>query len=77
VLVRLYEPHGDRGCCILQSARDIERAAIVNILEEQSEELKVEDRRRVKVLFTPFQVISLRLSLARRVASAMLAVDSQ
>jgi alpha-mannosidase len=66
VLVRLYEPHGDRGSCILQSALDIERAAIVNILEEQSEDLKVEDRRRVTLPFTPFQVISVRLSFGRR-----------
>jgi alpha-mannosidase len=66
VLVRLYEPQGDRGCCILQSALDIEKAAIVNILEEHSEELKVEDRRRLTLPFTPFQVISVRLSLARR-----------
>jgi len=66
VLVRLYEPHGDRGSCTLQSSLDLERASIVNVLEEQSEELKIENRRRVTVSFTPFQVISVRLSLVRR-----------
>jgi alpha-mannosidase len=64
LLVRLYEPHGDRGQSILESGLRLERASIVNILEEPLEELQIEDGRRVTVLFTPFQVISLKLSLA-------------
>jgi alpha-mannosidase len=66
VLVRLYEPNGNRGQSILEFARGLERASIVNILEEQLEELRIEDGRRVIVSFTPFRVISLRLSLARQ-----------
>jgi alpha-mannosidase len=66
VLVRLYEPNGDRGQSILESAHGLERASIVNILEEQLEELRIEGGRRVTVSFTPFRVISLRLSLARQ-----------
>jgi alpha-mannosidase len=66
VLVRLYEPNGDRGQSSLESAPGLERACMVNILEEQLEELRIEESRRVTVSFTPFQVISLRLSLARQ-----------
>jgi alpha-mannosidase len=66
VLVRLYEANGDRGQFILESALGLERATIVNILEEQVEELRIEDGRHVTVSFTPFRVISLRLSLARQ-----------
>ena len=62
VLLRLYEPNGDRGQSVLESRLGIERAAIVNILEEQLQELPIEDARSLKVSFTPFQVISLRLS---------------
>jgi alpha-mannosidase len=39
VLLRLSEPHGDRGHTVLESMVRIERAAIVNILEEQLREL--------------------------------------
>src|SRR6516162_7710877 len=66
VLVRLYEQNGDRGQSSLESAPGLERACMVNILEEQLEELRIEESRRVTVSFTPFQVISLRLSLARQ-----------
>src|SRR6516162_5237583 len=65
VLVRLYEPNGDRGQSILESALRLERASIVNILEEQLEELQIEDGRHLTVLFTPFQVISLKLTFSQ------------
>jgi alpha-mannosidase len=65
VFLRLYEPNGDRGQTVVESALRIERAAIVNILEEQLEELRIEDERRITVAFTPFQVVSLRLTFAR------------
>jgi alpha-mannosidase len=65
VLVRLYEPNGDRGRAVLESGLRIKRAAIVNLLEEQEQELLVEDARRVTIAFRPFQVVSLRLSLQR------------
>jgi alpha-mannosidase len=66
VIVRLYETNGDRGRTILESGLTVERAAIVNLLEEELEEVQIEDARRVTVEFTPFQVISLRLSFARQ-----------
>jgi alpha-mannosidase len=64
VVLRLYEPHGDRGQIVLESMVRLERAAIVNILEEQLEEVPVEDGRRITVSFTPFQVVSIKLSFA-------------
>ena len=64
VIVRLYEPHGDCGHAVLQSSLDLQRAAIVNLLEEELEELPIKDPRRLSVSFTPFQVVSLRISLA-------------
>jgi len=63
VLVRLYEPHGNRGQAILESALRLERAAVVNILEEHLQELPIQEARRLTISFTPFQVISLRLSI--------------
>jgi alpha-mannosidase len=64
VIIRLYEPHGDRGQAVLESRRDFQRAAIVNILEEELEELPIKDARQLTITFTPFQVISLKISLA-------------
>jgi alpha-mannosidase len=63
LLLRLYEPHGDRGHTILESALPIERATLLNILEEPLAELPIKETQRVKISFTPFQVISLRLAL--------------
>ena len=65
VILRLYEPYGNRGQTTLETALPLKKAAIVNILEEQANELIVEDKRRITVSFTPFQVISLKLSFAR------------
>ena len=64
VILRLYEPYGNRGQTTLETALPLKKAAIVNILEEQSNELVVEDERRITVSCTPFQVISLRLTFA-------------
>ena len=65
VILRLYEPYGNRGQTTLETALPLKKAAIVNILEEQANELIVEDERRITVSFTPFQVISLKLTFAR------------
>jgi hypothetical protein len=48
----------------LETALPLKKAAIVNILEEQANELLVEDEQRITVSFTPFQVISLKLTFA-------------
>jgi alpha-mannosidase len=64
LILRLYEPHGDRGQAVLELARRVQRAANINILEEQLGELPIDDGRRITISFTPFQVISLKLSFA-------------
>jgi alpha-mannosidase len=64
VIFRLYEPYGNRGQTTLETALPLKKAAIVNILEERVDELTVEDEQRITVSFTPFQVISLKLSFA-------------
>jgi alpha-mannosidase len=65
VILRLYEPYGDRGQTVLSTTLPLKKAAIVNILEEPLNELTVENQLRITICFTPFQVISLRLSLQR------------
>jgi alpha-mannosidase len=62
VILRIYEPYGNRGQTILETELPLKRAAIVNILEEQISELAVEGERRTTISFTPFQVISLKLT---------------
>jgi alpha-mannosidase len=63
VILRLYEPNGNRGQTILETALPLQRAAIVNILEEETGELPIESGRRITVSFTPFQIISLKLTM--------------
>jgi alpha-mannosidase len=64
VILRVYEPYGNRGQTTLETALPLKKAAIVNILEEPANELLVEDEQRITVSFTPFQVISLKLTFA-------------
>ena len=64
VIVRLYEPHGIRGDAVLESGLKLERAAIVNILEEEPAELPIKDGRKITISVTPFQVITLQLTFA-------------
>jgi alpha-mannosidase len=66
VILRLYEPYGNRGQTTLETVLPLKKAAIVNILEEQANELTVQDERRITVSFTPFQVISLKLTFAHK-----------
>jgi alpha-mannosidase len=62
VILRLYEPHGDRGHITLETGLPLQKATIVNILEENSSELTIEDNRRITFPYRPFQVISLKLT---------------
>jgi alpha-mannosidase len=64
VILRIYEPYGDRGQTTLEAALPLKRAAIINILEDELDELVVEAERRITISFTPFQVISLKLTFA-------------
>jgi alpha-mannosidase len=66
IILRLYEPHGARGGTTIETARPLQRAVIVNILEDETQELTIEDQRRITFEFKPFQVISLKLTLQPR-----------
>ena len=46
------------------SSLDLQRVAIVNILEEELQELPVKDARQVVVSLTPFPVITHKISSA-------------
>ncbi|MBV9491788.1 MAG: alpha-mannosidase [Verrucomicrobia bacterium] len=62
VILRLFEPHGSRGGTTLTTGLPLRSAHLVSILEEDVGELIVEDGTKVRVSFTPFQVISLKLT---------------
>jgi alpha-mannosidase len=63
LILRLYEPYGNRGQTTLEVALPLKRAFIVNVLEEPLNELTVVNEQRITICFTPFQVVSLRLTL--------------
>jgi alpha-mannosidase len=65
IILRLYEPHGARGKTTIETALPLQKAAIVNILEDETEELSIEDERRITLEFKPFQVVSLKLIFKR------------
>jgi alpha-mannosidase len=64
IILRLYEPHGSRAHTTIETARLLRNASLVNILEKGDELLAVEDERRIKLSFRPFQMISLKLEFA-------------
>jgi alpha-mannosidase len=63
IIIRLYEPYGSRGQTTLRSGPPLRSACLVNILEENLGELRVEGEATVRLSFTPFQVISLKLTI--------------
>jgi alpha-mannosidase len=65
IILRLYEPHGGRGKTTIETALPLRKATIVNILEDETQELTIDDERRITFEFKPFQVISLKLSFKR------------
>jgi alpha-mannosidase len=65
IILRLYEAHGSRGKATIETALPVEKAVIVNILEDENQELTIEGERRVTLEFKPFQVISLKLIFKR------------
>jgi alpha-mannosidase len=65
IILRLYEPHGARGRAALETALPLQKASLVNILEEEDQALMIEDERRITIPFKPFQVITLKLTLKR------------
>ena len=52
------------GRAVLHTRFDLQRVAIANILEEELQEVPIKDAREVAISFTPFQVITLKISFA-------------
>ena len=61
IILRLYEPHGDRGVATIETKDPIRKATLVNLLEEPIEDLPVQGGNRVEFRYTPFQVVTLLL----------------
>ncbi|HEX6563759.1 MAG TPA: glycoside hydrolase family 38 C-terminal domain-containing protein [Chthoniobacterales bacterium] len=66
IILRLYEPHGGRGKTTIETAIQLQKALIVNILEDEIQELTIDDECRITFEFKPFQVISLKLTFQPR-----------
>jgi len=60
MILRVYEPHGDRGETVIESAAPLREALLVNLLEEPIKALEIYEERRVRLSFTPFQVLTLK-----------------
>jgi alpha-mannosidase len=60
-ILRVYEPHGDRGQAVIESAAPLREALLVNLLEEPIKALEIHEERRVRLSFRPFQVLTLKL----------------
>jgi alpha-mannosidase len=65
VVVRLHEPLGDRGRIRLGFAGAVQRVARCSVLEDPGDELLV-DATAVELELRPFELVTLRVSLASR-----------
>ncbi len=68
MILRLYEPHGNRGRATLRFSLPLQRIARVDLLEEPVEGLSPElsdDSLGVLLDVRPFEVVSLRISPVR------------
>ena len=63
LILRLYEPHGNRGVATLKVGHAIRAAFIVNILEETLVSLPITSDSQLEIEFRPFQVLTLRIEL--------------
>jgi alpha-mannosidase len=61
LIMRLYEPEGFRGTALIGLGLPVRRVALCNLLEEEIAELEIVDGV-IDLEFTPFQVITLKLS---------------
>ncbi len=59
-VLRLYEPHGARGACVLRFVGPVRGVTKANLLEEERERLEVLDNA-VRLHVTPFEVLTLRV----------------
>ena len=64
IILRLYEPHGNRANTTIEAAIGLQNASLIDILERSDQPLAIEDQRRIKLAFSPFQMISLKLDFA-------------
>ena len=64
IILRLYEPHGNRANSTIEAANGLRNASLVDILERSDQPVAIEDQRRIKLSFSPFQMISLKLDFA-------------
>lgn len=62
LIVRLYEAHGSRGTAVLSSPLPVKSARLCNMMEDDGDALDWHDKG-VQFNFTPFQVITLKLSI--------------
>jgi alpha-mannosidase len=65
LILRLYEPHGNRANTTIETAIKLRNVSLVTILERNDQPLVVEDEHRFRLSLGPFQMISLKLGLAR------------
>jgi alpha-mannosidase len=61
LIMRLYEPEGFRGTALLGLNLPVRRAALCNLLEEETAELPINEGV-IEIEYTPFQLITLKLS---------------
>jgi alpha-mannosidase len=62
MILRMYEAHGIDCSTTLTFGVPVKKVTLTNLLEERIKELPMEDGT-VKVPFTPFEIVSLRLEL--------------
>ena len=64
LILRLYEPHGARGGCVLNFASEVKQAERVNLLEDtQSDRAVRVQGNTVSFKVRPFEVVTLRIEL--------------
>jgi alpha-mannosidase len=67
LIVRLHEPHGNRGRATLRFQMPLRRTELVNLLEEPAGDpapVLAEDERAIRLDVRPFEVVSLRVVLS-------------
>ena len=64
IVLRLYEPNGNRATTNIETAINLRNASFVTILERSDQPLDIEGERRIRLSFRPFQVISVKLKFA-------------
>lgn len=61
IIVRLYESQRKRGRINLKTAFKIDSAWETNLLEENRDEIKIREEKRIELMIDPYQILTLRL----------------